>query len=316
MAITRVVVQRPEWTDPACHFGQYWMKVYVTDPFRKATCEVIDLFGDQATRAEVLKACKHSNFVYFSGLGHGNPTTFTGQRKEPIFWKGDKETCSISDGHHFNFLSCEFGKEGAKWMAEECGAVGVHAYKESFIFVASTYPNSVAQPFFDAHTTVDRELLKGKAHGSAHAACIARFNYWIAHAPNPTAERYLIHDRNCKVFYGDRNAKLPPCEGICSGSIDNYKVVVYAKLASTLRAYIHCYYKRKLVLTCVFHTDGAALPDNSCVRGRTMLSYHWSHFDDIMDLLRNEKPVYYMFIAKTKVGYISTLAEPVGEGED
>jgi hypothetical protein len=316
LATTRVVVQRPEWTDTACHWGQYWMKVYVVDPFRKAGCEVVDLFGDKAIRTEVLKACKRSNFVYFSGLGHGNATTFTGQRKQPIFWKGDKETCAISDGHHFNFLSCVFGKEGAKWMAEECGAIGVHGYKESFYFVVSTYPNSVAKPFFDAHTTVDRELLKGKTHGSAHNACIARFNYWIAHAPNDAAKRYLIHDRNCKVFYGNRNAKLPPCEHICSGPIDNYKVVVYAKLAGNLRAYIHCYYKRKLVLTCAFYKDGAALPDNNCTAQRAMLTYHWSHFDDIMDILRNEKPVYYMFIAKTKVGYINTLAEPVGEGEE
>jgi hypothetical protein len=34
----------------------------------------------------------------------------------------------------------------------------------------------------------------------------------------------------------------------------------------------------------------------------------------VLDVLRNEKPVYYRFIFSTKVGYVATQQEVVGEG--
>ncbi len=101
-------------------------------------------------------------------------------------------------------------------MAREGGAIGVHAYKADFIFIADDehFPNSYAEPFFDAHTTTDRELLKGATHGEAHRACCRRYEYWILHAPLE-CKRYLIWDLRHKVFYGDRNKKLIDNESKC-----------------------------------------------------------------------------------------------------
>lgn len=39
------------------------------------------------------------------------------------------------------------------------------------------------------------------------------------------------------------------------------------------------------------------------------------HFSDFIDILRNEKPLYFYFNNKTKLSYITTSDEPVGEGE-
>ena len=111
---------------------------------------------------------------------------------------------------------------------------------------------------------------------------------------------------------------IPNTPNFVSSQIDNYKVVLYGKGAGAheLVAFIHCYYKGKNVVTCEFYKDGATLPENRNKGGRVGLTYHWSHFGAVIDVLRNEKPLYFGFIESTKVGYISTYKEPVGEGEE
>ncbi len=103
-----------------------------------------------------------------------------------------------------------------------------------------------------------------------------------------------------------------------SSPIDKYKVVLYGKaaVAGDLVAFIHCFYNGKNVMTCEFYRDGSALPENRNAGGRVGLTYLWSHFAEVLDVLRNEKPLYFGFIESTKVGYVSTQREPVGEGDD
>lgn len=104
---------------------------------------------------------------------------------------------------------------------------------------------------------------------------------------------------------------------IISG-IEQYKAVLYGKdaTAGDLVAFIHCYHSGKNLMTCEFYRDESALPENRYKGGRVGLVYPWSHFDEVIDVLRNEKPLYFGFIGSTKVGYISTQQEPVGEGSD
>ncbi len=103
-----------------------------------------------------------------------------------------------------------------------------------------------------------------------------------------------------------------------SSAIDKYKVVLYGKQAGSgdLVAFIHCYYNGRNVMSCEFYRNGSALPQNRNGGSRVALTYHWSHFDSVVDVLRNEKPIYFGYIDTTKVGYVSTHQEPVGEGAD
>jgi hypothetical protein len=101
-----------------------------------------------------------------------------------------------------------------------------------------------------------------------------------------------------------------------SAPIDAYKVVMYGENQSDLVAFIHCYHDHKNVMTCEFYRDGAAMPENRFKGGRAGLVYPYSRFDEILDVLRNEKPLFFGLILSTKVGYIATHAEPVGEGAD
>lgn len=98
-------------------------------------------------------------------------------------------------------------------------------------------------------------------------------------------------------------------------SIDKYKVVLYSATGGIL-AYIHCYNGNKNVMSCEFYSDGSTLPQNRYKGCRIGLVYPWSRFNAILDILRNEKPVYFGFILTTKLGYVNTQLEPTGEGSE
>jgi hypothetical protein len=202
--MTRVVVQRPDWGDLACKWGSQWIKDVVLPLARSTGYTTVDLYGDDAVRSRVLAECSKTDFEYFTGVGHGDFETFTGQELEKIFWLGDSETKKICRNKHFNFLSCRFGAIGARWMRTIGRAAGVHAYNSDFIFLIDEddFPNNVAMPFFDSHTVVDRVLLKGGMHFTAHLECVKRFTHHILTGPEE-CRRYLVWDRNHKVFYGN-----------------------------------------------------------------------------------------------------------------
>jgi hypothetical protein len=67
----------------------------------------------------------------------------------------------------------------------------------------------------------------------------------------------------------------------------------------------------------IFKPIGSALPLDNMTGTQVNLYYHLDDFDNIIDLLRNEKPMYLLW-AGSGPGYengVKTTAEPVGEGE-
>jgi len=68
----------------------------------------------------------------------------------------------------------------------------------------------------------------------------------------------------------------------------------------------------KFIGQLIFRPDGTALPaDNNA--GGINLHYHLVDFQSIIDLLRNEKPMYLLWNGPTSENGIKTTAEPVGE---
>ncbi|MEA3335023.1 MAG: hypothetical protein U9R25_03880 [Chloroflexota bacterium] len=101
-----------------------------------------------------------------------------------------------------------------------------------------------------------------------------------------------------------------------SSPITSYKAVFYGRSATsdTIGAFIHCYHGGQNVMSCVFYNDENNVPINA--KGpRVELRYPMSRFDSVLDIMRNEKPLYFGFIESTKVGYVATQTEPVGDGE-
>jgi hypothetical protein len=67
----------------------------------------------------------------------------------------------------------------------------------------------------------------------------------------------------------------------------------------------------------IFAPNGAALPADTVVNNQVQLHYHLDDFQNAIDLLRNEKPIY-MYYNGSGGGFengVRTMSEKVGEGE-
>ena len=67
----------------------------------------------------------------------------------------------------------------------------------------------------------------------------------------------------------------------------------------------------------IFSSNSTALPVDTVVNNQVQLHYHLENFAHLIDLLRNEKPIY-MYYNGSGGGFengIKTMVEKVGEGE-
>ena len=73
----------------------------------------------------------------------------------------------------------------------------------------------------------------------------------------------------------------------------------------------------KFIGQLIFRPNGAALPPDSLSGGQANLNYHLDDFQNTLDLLRNEKPMYLLFVGSGggNENGIKTTQETVGEGE-
>lgn len=66
-----------------------------------------------------------------------------------------------------------------------------------------------------------------------------------------------------------------------------------------------------------FMADGYVLPKSKKLSGLYYFYYHESQLPSIIDMLRNEKPIYLIYIDdESNNCRIATSMEPVGEGEN
>src|SRR5690348_7674543 len=74
----------------------------------------------------------------------------------------------------------------------------------------------------------------------------------------------------------------------------------------------------KLIGAAYFHHDPRTMPSRDVQKASGYISCHYmaADYPQVLDLLRNEKPVYVEFEASAgDIASIRTGAEPVGEGE-
>ena len=74
----------------------------------------------------------------------------------------------------------------------------------------------------------------------------------------------------------------------------------------------------KLVGAAYFHHDARTMPSGDTQKASGYISCHYmaADYPQILDLLRNEKPIYVEFEGSVgNIASIRTSAEPVGEGE-
>ena len=96
--------------------------------------------------------------------------------------------------------------------------------------------------------------------------------------------------------------------------IDAYEVMYSA---NTFAPRIWLTSAGKFIGQPIFKPNGSALPADGMSGGQVNLYYHLDDFQNTLDLLRNEKPMYLLY-SGSGGGFengIKTTAEPVGEGE-
>jgi hypothetical protein len=73
----------------------------------------------------------------------------------------------------------------------------------------------------------------------------------------------------------------------------------------------------KYIGQLIFRPNGAALPQDTMSGGQANLYYHLEDFKNATDLLRNEKPIYLLWVGSGSGNEngIKTTAEAVGEAE-
>lgn len=97
--------------------------------------------------------------------------------------------------------------------------------------------------------------------------------------------------------------------------IDGYQIWYYGKNSHHL--YIQVYNSGVYQGSLTFH-DIATIPDNELDgAGHIRLSFHKTDYPNIVDMLRNESPLFIWINPTNKIGGIATEStEPVGEGEE
>jgi hypothetical protein len=96
---------------------------------------------------------------------------------------------------------------------------------------------------------------------------------------------------------------------------DSYRI--YYMCGGNESPLINCYDGGSYVGKLCFHKDGAPVPPNALVSGSIIyLRYTVSQFNDVIGILRYEKPLFLRLSTPSLIGYIATSqAEPVGEEE-
>jgi hypothetical protein len=99
---------------------------------------------------------------------------------------------------------------------------------------------------------------------------------------------------------------------------DSYTVEYFSKNgeSDTRKAIIRCFTgNSQQEVGRITFLDVKPLPDNNFHSNLIYVYFHLSLFDDIIDILRNEKPLRIYLEDYIKVGGIITSYEPIGEQE-
>lgn len=102
------------------------------------------------------------------------------------------------------------------------------------------------------------------------------------------------------------------------GLITKYSATLYAGGSESnlqCNAIINCYNDSQTtpVMTAYFYHEGYFIPPNTKHIDKVNLRYSISEYQHFLDLLRNEKPVFFCYNEHTNVGYIRSAQEPIWE---
>ena len=97
-------------------------------------------------------------------------------------------------------------------------------------------------------------------------------------------------------------------------NFDAYKIWYYS--GHPYEALVYCYQTGAYVGRIVFFKDGASIPPNANFASGPSIHYPLSRFNDVITMLRHEKPLYLFLNLDNLIGTVATNdLEPTGEEE-
>ena len=211
--LNNILVHRPDFED-ATHWGAYWFQKNQIFKAEEHGFNPIDLYKNDDVYAVVKEKINQYNPVLVTGVGHGDEDTFTGQNYNIIYVSYNEESLRLLENKVVHLLSCEVGKKLGKLIVDIGHAKCFAGYSDIYIFVISNFPNSYAKPFFMADAQFDLCMFNGIRAGDAFQAMLKAYDDFINDPDVPEqCKPYLLHDRECAVFYGDPDAVIAPGPG-------------------------------------------------------------------------------------------------------
>ncbi len=95
---------------------------------------------------------------------------------------------------------------------------------------------------------------------------------------------------------------------------DKYLISYYTSKSSPIVATIHCTLGNSLHGIITFVKSGGSVTD-SMIGNTIKLEFHEEHFSRIVDILRNEMPLWLRYYEEKNRGWLITEKEEVGEEE-
>jgi len=219
--LARVLIFRPDF-ELASHYGWAWLGE-VSRAAVNLGHDVLDLEAENATPENFFDAMENFRPDIVIAMGHGNPTTFTGQDARVVMTACEND--QIMTGSQAFFLSCLMGQDLAPSMDEK-DAVTVAGYIAEFVWVIHPdytdrpLEDPYAYPFMRAVVEPCRRLLAGASWREFYDTQVAMFNLGVrewfeSEDPNaPQIVAALEHDRDSLVVYGETMIRpamrLPP----------------------------------------------------------------------------------------------------------
>ena len=101
-----------------------------------------------------------------------------------------------------------------------------------------------------------------------------------------------------------------------TNEFDAYRLYYHSAPQYSWQSRLYLYNNGAFVGSIFFMKEGVALPENIEAGGNPRLHFPADKFEEIMNVLRHEEPLYITLNASNGIGTISTSNEPIGEEEN
>lgn len=101
-----------------------------------------------------------------------------------------------------------------------------------------------------------------------------------------------------------------------TNEFNSYRLYYHSAPQYSWQSRLYLYNEGAYVGSVFFMKDGESIPGNIEIAGNPRLYFPTGKFEEIMNVLRHEAPLYITLVPSNGIGTISTSNEPIGEEEN